>query len=465
MGDPMASDDSIETNHLRLRILKVVVVGGLVLFAGVAGMCSLASMKKPPSEAKIEERGIHVNVIKVAPADVQVSITGYGEVTSLNEVAISPEIPGTIVYVHPKLETGEVISESEVLFKIDDRNYMAAKNEAEGSVNQWQNGILRMKKQFEIDKERLKTIERNRELSEAEFKRIRRLYEKDNIGSQSGVDRAEQAYNAAADQADQMAQAVSLYPLRIKEAENSLASARARYEIARVNYNRCEVRAPFMGRVKHVSLEKGQYVTPGQPVVTLSDDSVLEIQVALDSRDAQKWLRFSSQHEAENIAWFAALEPVTCKIYWTEAHDGSFWKGLLNRVVKFDPQTRTITVAIQIKAKDAWLGNGEPIPLVDGMFCSVIIPGKTMKQVVAVPSQAVSFEGTVYISKENRLKTIPVDITRSDGNTVYIGGGLNSGDLVITTRLVDPMENALLKIEDPLTDGNSSELMKENRGA
>ena len=97
----------------------------------------------------------------------------------------------------------------------------------------------------------------------------------------------EQAFNAAMDQVDQLDQALALYPIQIKEAQSSLASARARLSVAVVNLDRCTVAADFDARVKSVSIERGQYVAPGQQALTLADDSTLEIHVPLDSRDAR----------------------------------------------------------------------------------------------------------------------------------------------------------------------------------
>ena len=145
---------------------------------------------------------------------------------------------------------------------------------------------------MQLDRERQKTIERNRELAKAEYERVKKLYQTNKVVSQSGVDKAEQAYNAAADAADQMARMIALYPIQIKEAQSGLASARARLTVAEINLKRCKVAAPFKGRVKSVALEINQFVSPGQNVLTLADDSVLEIRVPIDSRDARKWLMF-----------------------------------------------------------------------------------------------------------------------------------------------------------------------------
>ena len=131
------------------------------------------------------------------------------------------------------------------------------------------------------------------------------------------MDQAERAYNSALDQADQIAQAVSLYPLQIKEAESSLVSAKARLSVASTNLSRCTVKAPFDARIKSVSLETGQYATPGQTVLTLADDRILEIQIPLDSRDARHWLQFESQAYSQSpTAWFACSPILCCLCAW-----------------------------------------------------------------------------------------------------------------------------------------------------
>jgi RND family efflux transporter MFP subunit len=347
------------------------------------------------------------------------------------------------------MELGEIISKGDTLFKIDPRNYQASLSEARAAAQQWKNTILRLEKQSAIDQDRLKTLERNRELARAEFERTRQLFESDSVGTRSGVDAAERSYNSVADQADQMAQAIELYPIQIKEAENSLTAAQARQKLAAANLERCQVRSPFNGRVKDVSLEAGQYVSPGISVLTLADDSVLEIRVPLDSRDARQWLRFDGENP-EETAWFSTLSPVQCRIHWTENQSGHHWKGQLHRVVNFEQQTRTLTVAIRVDAKNASSANGDALPLVDGMFCSVEIPGRTLHKVIRLPRWAVTFENTVHVASDNRLKTIPVEVARVQGEETFVSAGLSPGDIVITTRLADPLENALLKITNSM---------------
>jgi RND family efflux transporter MFP subunit len=427
-------------------VLLSIVVSVIVLILGILGMSMLASLKTPPVEAKNSERLLRVEALQIKQEDVPIFITGYGEVKALNVVPISAEVSGKIVQIHPRLEIGEMIPKGETLFTIDSANYTASYKEAQGIVQQWENAIIRLKKQYMTDTQRLKTFERNRALAKAEFERIRKLFEKKNIGTRSGIEKSEQVFNSASDRADQMAQAVALCPIRIKEAESNLSSAQARLALAKSNLVRCKVRVPFDGRVQSASLEKGQYVTLGQNVGTLADDSVLEIQVPLGSRDASKWLYFNGAKTNGKTAWFSGLKQVPCKIRWTEDNNGQTWDGRLHRVVKFGQQTRTLTVAVRVDAETVMKKNPQSLPLVEGMFCSVKIPGRSLNNVFKLPRQAVSFENTVYLVVDNRLKTVPVKVARMEGEKVYVYDGLNAGDMVVTTRLIDPLENALLEI-------------------
>ncbi len=442
-----------ENKQKQNKVSLYVATCVLIILVGATGMIALAKMKKSPAKAKQEEHAMTVETATADPSNYPVTITGYGQARSLTEVTISPEVSGRVMATHPHLKAGRVIPKGELLFRIDSADYTAGLQEARAGVTQWHNTVARLKKQLAIDKKRLKTIERSAELAQSEFERVQRLFKTDRVGTRSGVDEAERAFNGASDQADAMAQAVSLYPLQIREAQSSLASAEARFAVAQTNLARCEVKAPFTARIKSVDLETGQYVTPGAPVLTLADDTVLEIQVPLDSRDARQWLQFEKMpDEARTTAWFGKLKPVECTIRWTEDKTGSIWTGTLNRVVKFDNQTRTLTVAARIDAAAAAGKKPGDLPLVDGMFCAVDIPGRTMQNVIRLPRQAVTFENQAYLADADmRLKTVSVEVTRREGEYVYVSQGITPGDRVIVTRMVDPLESSLLQITN--TDG------------
>jgi RND family efflux transporter MFP subunit len=410
----MESNAIKKSSKPAMSFLTSIIICILVLLLGVSGMIMLTRLKKPPAEAENGERSLRVETMQIKKEDVPVVITGYGEVKALTVVPIAPEVSGRIVDIHSRLKIGEIIPKGEVLFKIDPKDYLTV---------------------LKTNRKRLKILKRSYELAQKEYQRILALYKKDNVVALSGLEAAEKTMLAAADLENQIIQV-------LETAENNL--------------ERCEVRAPFNARIKSVSLEKGQYVTPGQNVITLSDDSVLEIQIPLDSRDARKWLRFNRNEKNGNTSWFPNVEQVPCKISWTENNDGQTWDGRLHRIVKFDQQTRTLIVAVRFDAKTALNKSSQSMPLVEGMFCSVKIPGRTLYNVFRLPRQAVSFENTVHIAVKDRLKTLPVNVVRMDGENVYVAGGINTGDMVVTTRLIDPLENTLLEITNRIKKDSKS---------
>ncbi len=274
-----------------VKVRTRFLICAIVVLVGVVGMFALGSLKKPPAEVSVGERPIRVEAMRAEAEDFPVSISGFGEVRALNVVAVASEVAGRVMEVHPRLEPGEIIPKGDILFKVDPRDYEAAYNAASAAVRQWESAIQRLHRQYSIDQGRLKTLERNRDLAGEELKRLRTLFEQDSVGTRSGVDGAERGANSAEDLTDQMEQAVLLSPIRIQEAESSLAAAQANRNAAQTKLERCTVLAPFDARVKAVSLEAGQYVMPGQNVLTLADDSVLEVQIPMDSRDALLWLQ------------------------------------------------------------------------------------------------------------------------------------------------------------------------------
>lgn len=399
-------------------IIIRVVACFIILCIGFGGFSFLKSRKKAPSHTTREERPLRVEAEAVTFKDIPVFIEAHGGLRSIRMVNIAAEVAGRVTEVHPNLQIGEVIPHGELLFAIDDRDYRS---------------------EYESNKMRLAILKRDKELSAKELVRVRTLFEKSKVGTRAGVEQAEKLANSSADRFAQVQQAMVRASIKLE---------------------RCQVFAPFNCRITSKNIEKGQYVAPGKVVVGLADDSILELEVPLDSRDAFQWLQFSADktsNRAGSAAWFAALEPVSCEVFWTE-NETNRAIGILKRVSSFDQKTRTVKVILQIDSKQ-FADSPQSMPLVSGMFCRARIPGKSMQQVVELPRRAVSFENSVYVVRNKRLETAPVQVVRTQDNMAYISKGLALGDLVITTRLVSPLERSLVELTDtrPIASHSSSE--------
>ena len=78
-------------------------------------------------------------------------------------------------------------------------------------------------------------------------------------------------------------------------------------------------------------------------------------------------------------------------------------------------------------------------------------PAKAAKTVgsFAVGRGAGSGPTTKPWSEENRLRTRPVVLVYEDAGFAYLQGGLKDGEVVITTKLIHPLEGRLLQVTFP----------------
>ncbi len=387
------------------RIVILVVCCATLIGIGVLGMDTLAGLKTTPAKISIKETPLQVQTVDVRFEDIPTAITGYGKVKSVKTTEISSEIPGKVIRIHDRLDVGESISKNELLVKID-----TCEQELLLKANQT----------------RLNILKRNMEISRKEYLRRATLFNRNKIGTLYDVEQSELNYNTISEQVNQLEYSIKTTNLTIK---------------------RASIYAPFNGRIKTVFVETGQYLSPGIPIVTLVDDSLLEIHVPIDSEKAKQYLRFLSSGEIKTAHWFNRLEQVPCKITWSKEKNEIKAIGFLHRIVSFNPKTRTITLAVRLNAMNETEKEPQLFPIVEGMFCKVTIPGKIVEQAIKLPSQAVSFKNTVHIVRDSRLKTIPIKSELLDDEFTMITAGLNENDRVIINRLSDPLENSLVQSE------------------
>jgi RND family efflux transporter MFP subunit len=361
-------------------------------------MKKMKNMKKPPHKVERKEPALPVEVVRVRAEKALVIISGYGEVISRTEVILPAEVAGRIIFAHKELQTGALVNKGEVLYKINEQDFRL---------------------NLEMAQARLKSLTRDLELARKEYERVSNLYKQKKVGTQSSVEKGEQSINAIRNQIIPVKESIAQVKLQL---------------------SRCVIRAPFTGRVTELHAEQDEYVTPGKDLLTLTDDSDLEVQVSLDSRDAVDWLRFKPRKQ-EDHSWFGLPEKTNCTVTWTE-NESVRAAGGLDRVVRFDPRTRSLTVAVRFQPDTV-----SAFPLVQGMFCRVDIDGRSLDRVFLLPRSAVSFEQTVYVAEENRLQTRKVEVARVEGGIAFITKGLEEGEQVIITRLEKPLENSLVDIE------------------
>ena len=311
----------------------------------------------------------------IEPQLLTQSVRVSGPISPLRQAALTALVGGVVETV--TFRPGDRVGEGEVLVQIDTRNL-----------------------KIQLDQQR-NTAEATRAqltLAESQLERTLALSDR-GLSTSSGLEQAES--NVAALRAN------------LAALEGQVTAAEAALEDAAVN-------APFSGIVAARSAEPGQAVSPGSPLVSIVDLSVLEMQ--------------GSAPVSVN-AQIAPGQRVTITV---EGIAGKTFEGVVDRVNPVAIEgTRTIPVYIMLENNEGLLRGG--------MFASGQIVVAEQADALAVPASAIREDATgEYVLKLEDDTLVRQAIERgtswSRGRIIEIVDGLAAGDTVISASLpeLDP---------------------------
>ncbi len=211
----------------------MMALGGLVA-------CTTLVACKDNAGAQAAQRGmtpINVTVMPLQKRTVDQTSTWFGHLRGVDQADIRPEVSGKLleqVYWH-----GSLCEKDEVLFRIDPSNYQAAYDQALANVAAAKAGVLQAlvaDEQAQKDLERFSALVESGSVSEKQF-----------TDAQHAKRRCEAALAMA----------------RAQEAQAEAATV-----MARLNLERCTIRAPFKGLATKSNVSVGDFVAAGQVVMT-----------------------------------------------------------------------------------------------------------------------------------------------------------------------------------------------------
>lgn len=100
--------------------------------------------------------------------------------------------------------------------------------------------------------------------------------------ARAGLGGAEQTWKAN----QRLAELNSIGKVELNVSEAQLAEHRAELSVMQTLVSKCAISAPFQGRVAESKIREQQFVQPGQAIMEIIDDSVLELEFLVPS----KWL-------------------------------------------------------------------------------------------------------------------------------------------------------------------------------
>jgi RND family efflux transporter MFP subunit len=187
------------------------------------------------------------------------------------------------------------------------------------------------------------------------------------------------------------------------------------------------VRPPFSGVISEKFVELGQHVQPGEPLVRITDVSVVEVPLALPLRDYSKIADTLRTGERPTVQ-LAVNE--------TEA---ARWTGEVVRVApRADEQTRTVSVFVRVQNEQ------QSVPLLPGTFVQGRIAGPMLQDVLVVPRDAIRND-TIVVARKGEAAIVPIEVRERVQNLAVVTG-LKPGDLAVLTNLDVLRDKSRVKI-------------------
>jgi RND family efflux transporter MFP subunit len=410
----------------RKIIVSIVLI---VLFLGTGIGIALFLIKNRPTPPMVDAARppLVVTGLAVQPKTVTQIITGFGTARADREARISAQVAGEIVDLPEHLRPGVSVKKGQVLIRIDDREYQEIVLQAHSKLQADQSAL----KQLDVEEKNLdRQIETaGRELKSAEWdhEKIRQLYEvgdapqREFKQSESRLERIRLAYQ-------QLESQRSLFPTRREQLAASVQDSKARLEQARLNVDRCEIRAPFDGQISSLAVEIGERVMPGSPLLSVLDPSTIEIPIELPI----------SQRDLIKIG-------ASCRMS-LESRPDVIWIGAVRRISpSASERMRTFQAYVVVSNRD------QDYKLMPGSFVRADLDGPTLSDVILIPRGSVH-QGRVFIHADGKAweREVRVDRHLRDMSVV---NGLNPGEFVITSNL------------DALFDGVRIRIRSDNQSA
>jgi membrane fusion protein, multidrug efflux system len=250
----------------------------------------------------------------------------------------------------------------------------------------------------------------------------------------AGLEEARAAYQEAERQlarGQELAQKQLISASLLDTQRSTRDAAKARMDVVRASLSDRVITAPFDGVLGLRRVSPGSLVTPGTPIATLDDISVIKLDFAVPER----YLAVLSK--GQDVAAHSETYP-----------DRDFAGKVASVDSRVDPVTRSVTVR-------AVLPNPERL-LRPGMLLSVRLY-QAPRSAIVVPEIAVIQVGTdafVYrVAQDQTASRVKVGLGARRRGEVEIASGLSPGDTIVTEGAVKLRDGARVASAPPAAAG------------
>lgn len=332
----------------------------------------------------------HVDVFEISGFEPYIFEAKYpARVKSFNIATVVAKVSGTIL--NQFFKEGEFVEKGVPLFKIDEEIY---------------------KSDVEIIKSQLEVANVQLEKAKTDFERVSKSY-KENVVSKQDYDNAKFA---------------------MEQAKANISLIKSQLQKAQISLEYTNILATDKGYTGLKMVNMGDYVTPGMPVVTITDSSSVYVDFSLPDKDFQNLKTDIKDFSMIDIK-LDGFENLNGKITFVDT--------------KVDEATSTIKVRAQFDNKDGLL--------TPGMFVRVYLKIVTSKSLIKIPQKAIlqNPNGTIcFVLDNDTVGVRPVQLVESKDDYFFVKGPFKPGDMVIVNNFFKIKPGAKVVVDKVIKEGN-----------
>ncbi len=379
--------------------LQIMLPVGLLLIGICAAFAIIALRPKIAIETPKSEVP-RVTIIQVEPKTVTLNVKSQGVVSPLHEIDLIPEVAGKVTQLHPDFVAGGFFNYNDLLVAIDTRDY-----------------------DYEIA------------LSQAQVAEAKRLL----ATEEAQADQARSEWKALG---NGQASPLAMREPQMAEARAKLAAAKAGLIHAQIKRSRCELRAPFSGRLQSKNIGLGQFIQPGDKLARIYSTDVVEIRLPLTTDQ----LSFLDLPLDASIKSSSNNPKVNITAQFASAHQS--WQGRIVRTEGAIDETTGILYAVA-QVNKPYQNKNNHTPLLSGLFIQAEIKGKAMPNLYELPQAAINAaQEVMLVDRNQKLHIQRLGVLRNESDRIVVNKGLKAGDRIVISGIEIPIEGITVKVDN-----------------
>ncbi len=370
--------NALDSNNRRLFGIIILVV---LVSAGIISWMLLATA--PRAERQPPERQARLVEAQVLqPSDQRVWISAYGQVEASQRINLSAQVAGRVTELSPGFVPGQRVRAGQVLLQIDPADYQVAVDTAEANLAAAQAALAQER------------------------------------GSQA-VARGD--FAALDMQVDASERALMLREPQLRAAQAQVRSAEAALAQARLNLQRCTLRAPLDALVLSRSIGVGAQVSGASMTLgelAAADPFWVTLLLAVDDL---RWIELPREGQVGSEVLLSDVSQP----------QSPPWKGKVIQLLDaVESQGRRARLLVEVDPEASDSG----ARLLLGSYVQARIAGRELQQVYQLDSAWLD-GSSVWTVREGRLQSVAVEVLHRDESIALVRGELNPGEKIVSSRL------------------------------